>query len=765
MTSRKRSSKKKTSPQSSSGNPCTNEEIVPKGEFEVEQEEKEAYWDALCGSITPPPEVFYPTRPATHLDLTLPSMTSPAYLKTLREFYSVPSGVVFRVPVHGESVEDPTEGFFTCYEAFRTRCRMWFPISEAIVRALDRFELSISQLSVAALQNFLGMLILSYELGMDLSPDEFEGLWSTRKTSIDYSHRMFRACFLCSNRWRIRQGELSPLVPCRMELSSCVLPTIPMDLFDKRDLLRNGPFFWDSFTLDRILNAVALYRSQGISRPLRASDMDEPHPNAVPDQRERVRPRKDKGIALEERNFVSEDLPLPGWNPGFTPGDGSGTSEAPLPDDFFANLPRGFTTPASLDEASRREVVAEVGSTTVSGVGLSAGKAMDSGTMSLSGVVAWSGLFISFGRAIGIQEEVFYACDLQNFAGEELRSKPCAENLAVHSGMTSGMVELAVGIILELVPGPGISGSLSLFGVDSVIMLALEIFSLVVDIPVVTRVFPSRGRLLRVVLLGEDFHLFFHHDEEEVFYACDLRNFAGEELRSKPCTENLAVHSGMTSGLVELAVGIILELVPGPVGSTTVSGVGLSAGKAMDSGTMSLSGVVAWSGDSGSLFMELLGVFGRAIGIHEEVFYACDLRNFAGEELRSKPCAENLAVHSGMTYGLVELAIGIILELVGSGVGLSAGKAMDSGTMSLSGVVACFGRPIGIQEEVFYACDLQNFAGEELWSKPCAENLAVHSGMTSGLVELAVGIILELVPGPVRRDMGIASKGPRIVLR
>ena len=104
---------------------------------------------------------------------------------------------------------------------------------------------------------------------------------------------------------------------------------------------------------------MALYQSRGISRPLRASDMDKPHPDAVPDQRERVRPRKDKGIALEDRNFVSEDLPLPGWNPGFTPGDGSGTSEAPLPDDFFTNLPPGFTTPASLDEASRREVVAE----------------------------------------------------------------------------------------------------------------------------------------------------------------------------------------------------------------------------------------------------------------------------------------------------------------------------------------------------------------------------------------------------------------------
>ncbi|KAF3501970.1 hypothetical protein F2Q69_00043911 [Brassica cretica] len=60
-------------------------------------------------------------------------------------------------------------------------------------------------------------------------------------------------------------------------------PRDPRDLFAKRDLLRNGPIFWDSFTLDGIRNAVALYRSRGISRPLCASDMDEPYPGVVPD--------------------------------------------------------------------------------------------------------------------------------------------------------------------------------------------------------------------------------------------------------------------------------------------------------------------------------------------------------------------------------------------------------------------------------------------------------------------------------------------------
>ncbi|KAF3549382.1 hypothetical protein DY000_02006437 [Brassica cretica] len=206
---------------------------------------------------------------------------------------------------------------------------MWFPIPEAIVRALDRFELSISQLNVAALQNILGVLILSYELGMDLSPDDFEGLWSTRKTSIDYSYRMApkRHMSIIQGHTSNAKGWFERFFYVRIDgvsveenclplfcgkwnfhRANSIVPAIPRDLFAKRDLLCNGPFFWDSFTLDRIRNAVALYRP---------------------------------------------------WNPGFTPGDGSGTSEAPLPNDFFTNLPPGFTTPASLDEASRREVVAE----------------------------------------------------------------------------------------------------------------------------------------------------------------------------------------------------------------------------------------------------------------------------------------------------------------------------------------------------------------------------------------------------------------------
>ncbi|KAF2577376.1 hypothetical protein F2Q68_00006566 [Brassica cretica] len=165
MSSRKGSSKRNSSSHSSSGDSSANEVIAPKEEFEVEP-------------------VRSPNAPLT------PSMVSLDYLTTLRDFYQIPGGVVFRIPSGNESAKNPLECFFTCYEAFLVYFRMWFPIPGTIVRALHHFGLSISHLSFSALQHWLGVLILSYELGMDLNPGDFEGFWFTRGTGIDGSYRM-----------------------------------------------------------------------------------------------------------------------------------------------------------------------------------------------------------------------------------------------------------------------------------------------------------------------------------------------------------------------------------------------------------------------------------------------------------------------------------------------------------------------------------------------------------------------------------------------
>ncbi|KAH0868205.1 LOW QUALITY PROTEIN: hypothetical protein HID58_075227 [Brassica napus] len=63
MSSRKGSSKWNSSLHSSSGDSSANEVIAPKEEFEVEEEAKDAYYKALCGSPPPSQDILIPKRP------------------------------------------------------------------------------------------------------------------------------------------------------------------------------------------------------------------------------------------------------------------------------------------------------------------------------------------------------------------------------------------------------------------------------------------------------------------------------------------------------------------------------------------------------------------------------------------------------------------------------------------------------------------------------------------------------------------------------
>ena len=57
---------------------------------------------------------------------------------------------------------------------------------------------------------------------------------------------------------------------------------------------------------------------------------------------------------------------LPGWNSDLAFGDGSGTSEVPIPDfdDFFASYPSGFDAPPATNESGRPKVVKDLISST-----------------------------------------------------------------------------------------------------------------------------------------------------------------------------------------------------------------------------------------------------------------------------------------------------------------------------------------------------------------------------------------------------------------
>ncbi|WZZ35102.1 hypothetical protein YC2023_018503 [Brassica napus] len=63
------------------------------------------------------------------------------------------------------------------------QCHLWIPMPELIVQLLNRFNLSISQVNLCGLQHLVGILVLSYELGITLGADHLEVLveprWST----------------------------------------------------------------------------------------------------------------------------------------------------------------------------------------------------------------------------------------------------------------------------------------------------------------------------------------------------------------------------------------------------------------------------------------------------------------------------------------------------------------------------------------------------------------------------------------------------------
>ncbi|KAF3586479.1 hypothetical protein F2Q69_00027796 [Brassica cretica] len=227
-------------------------------------------------------------------------------------------------------------------------------------RSIGEFlkTVSISQLNPTSFQHLIGIVILRYEHGLFLTADHFEAIFRLQLVSNPHLYRLVPRTYMTVikglisnfNSWsklfffvRINAASVEenciPFFRSKPNGSPFIntLPPFPEEVIKVRDLLRNG------------------------FQPDSDSEPDDLAPRDVPAEEANVRSSKGKGIDLGDIEFSVDDSILPGWDPDLAFGDGSGSSEAPIPDFdvFFAGVPSSFDPPPSVVETGRSKVVAE----------------------------------------------------------------------------------------------------------------------------------------------------------------------------------------------------------------------------------------------------------------------------------------------------------------------------------------------------------------------------------------------------------------------
>ncbi|XP_024010344.1 uncharacterized protein At3g60930, chloroplastic-like [Eutrema salsugineum] len=213
-------------------------------------------------------------------------------LEALRHRFGISEAVEFVVPEKSDRADKPPENHFTLYEAFFELCFLWFPIPRVILEYLWKHGISIGQIMPRGLRHMIGILVRTFECGVDIELNHLLNLLEIRKAPKGNR-------FYISNKAKRR-------------IIRCFLPPIPDDLFTVRDSLSARKVNWrKNFTLEKVEKARAILAGVPVSSSSSSSLRDTRDKMVIIALREKKRREEEEAArqAAEAAHAQTEAIP------------------------------------------------------------------------------------------------------------------------------------------------------------------------------------------------------------------------------------------------------------------------------------------------------------------------------------------------------------------------------------------------------------------------------------------------------------------------
>ncbi|XP_024009432.1 uncharacterized protein At3g60930, chloroplastic-like [Eutrema salsugineum] len=183
--------------------------------------------------------------------------------RALRHRFRISEAVEFVVPEKNDRADKPPENHFTLYEAFFELCFLWFPIPGVILEYLWEHEISIGQIMPRGLRHMIGILVRSFECGVDIELGHLHNLLEIRRApggsrfyisnksnrqiigGFSSKDQFWTERFFCVlvNEASVGEDFVNKTKTVWGPLVRSFLPPVPDDLFSVRDTLAARKFF------------------------------------------------------------------------------------------------------------------------------------------------------------------------------------------------------------------------------------------------------------------------------------------------------------------------------------------------------------------------------------------------------------------------------------------------------------------------------------------------------------------------------------------